>query len=114
MTTNTGSKFANTEGVAQYFGVSTSTVRMWVAHGRLPAGSVLRAGTSYRFRIDAIEQHFEIEGSRAMQLEGYVDAPPPPVYNPDQMELDFGDPDGDELPETPEADDDDAGTYDDR
>lgn len=112
MTPTTSSKFATTDDVAQYFGVSTSTVRMWVANGRLPAGSVLRAGTSYRFRIDAIEQHFEIEGSRAMNLEGFADAPPPPVYNPDQLELDFGDPEEGTLPEPPEADDD--ATYDDR
>lgn len=46
------------EDVAEYFGVSVSTVRGWIRNNVLPADSYMKIGRTYRFKIHHIEEAF--------------------------------------------------------
>jgi excisionase family DNA binding protein len=44
------------EELAKYFTVSVSTIRSWVRTGRIPEGTYLKIGTTYRFKISDVEK----------------------------------------------------------
>tara|TARA_Y100001951_G_C11186343_1_gene208896 strand:+ start:448 stop:693 length:246 start_codon:yes stop_codon:yes gene_type:complete len=43
------------ESVADKFSVSISTVRSWIRKGFIPRDSYIKAGNTYRFKLDEIE-----------------------------------------------------------
>jgi predicted site-specific integrase-resolvase len=43
------------ESVADKFSVSISTVRSWIKKGFIPRDSYIKAGNTYRFKLDEIE-----------------------------------------------------------
>ena len=43
------------ESVADKFSVSISTVRSWIKKGFIPRNSYIKAGNTYRFKLDEIE-----------------------------------------------------------
>ena len=72
--------------VARHFGVSISTVRHWMREGRFPAGSVLKIGRTYRFKLHTIEKVF-LEQPDTPEEEA-----PAPAYEGEiveQLNLDF-------------------------
>ena len=60
--------------VATHFCVSVSTIRAWIRDGRIPASTYIKVGTTYRFKISAIET--------ALTADGGLELSP-------QMEMDF-------------------------
>ena len=51
------SKYSNVQEVAKFFDISESTVRLWVKKGLIDRSCYVKADTTYRFDIPAIEQH---------------------------------------------------------
>jgi predicted site-specific integrase-resolvase len=45
------------EAVADKFSVSISTVRSWIRKGFIPRNSYIKAGNTYRFKLDEIESN---------------------------------------------------------
>jgi len=41
--------------VADYFNVSVSTIRNWVRSGTIPENTYIKAGETYRFSLDRVE-----------------------------------------------------------
>jgi excisionase family DNA binding protein len=75
--------------VAEHFGVSLSTVRKWVKENKLPPGSILKIGRTYRFKLHSIERAF-FEQSGVSLEQGEV--PVEPSYEGEiveQLSLDF-------------------------
>ena len=52
-----GSKYSNVQEVAKFFDISESTVRLWVKKGLIDRSCYVKADTTYRFDIPAIEKH---------------------------------------------------------
>lgn len=46
--------FVNINEVAQYFSVSTSTVRSWIEQDLIPRDTFIKLGNTYRFQISAV------------------------------------------------------------
>lgn len=57
--------YAGIEPVAKYFGVSSSTIRLWVRQGKIPERSYIKIGNTYRFHIRAVEDALLNYKSRA-------------------------------------------------
>jgi len=47
--------YVGIEALANYFGVSTSTIRQWLRADKIPDSTYLRVGLTYRFHLRAIE-----------------------------------------------------------
>ncbi len=79
------SKYIPIEDVAEILGVGVPTVRMWVSKGYIPRSTYIKAGSTYRFDVVAIEAALK------------DDAPPAPPQDdqeqddPQQLELPFDD-----------------------
>ena len=57
-------KYVDSSTLAEYFGVSPSTVRGWVRDSKIPRNSYIKAGKeTYRYNLASIEAHF-IEGEQ--------------------------------------------------
>jgi hypothetical protein len=54
--------YVEVNDVAQYFSVSTATVRVWVHKKYIPRSSYIKAGDTYRYNIASIEAHLTEEG----------------------------------------------------
>jgi len=48
--------FVTIEYVAKHFSVSVSTVRAWIRKKRIPKHTYIKLGTTYRFKISALEE----------------------------------------------------------
>lgn len=48
-------EYVSIEAVAVKFSVSISTVRSWIKKGFIPRDSYIKAGNTYRFKLDEIE-----------------------------------------------------------
>jgi len=85
-------KFVPIESVAKHFMVSISTARAWVRQGHIPPDTYLKIGNTYRFDlqkvVDALtnRQHLKQKPIVVSEKEG---------KEPQQLELDFGNPDED-------------------
>ena len=51
------------ESVAEKFSVSISTVRSWIRKGFIPRDSYIKAGNTYRFKLDEIESSLRKDSS---------------------------------------------------
>jgi len=49
------SKYVPTEELAKHFAVAGQTVRLWIKQGKIPAGTFIKIGNTYRFDIEAVE-----------------------------------------------------------
>lgn len=49
------SKYVPTEELAKHFAVSGQTVRLWIKQGKIPVGTFIKIGNTYRFDIEAVE-----------------------------------------------------------
>ena len=52
---NQEQEYVSIESVAVKFSVSISTVRSWIKKGFIPRDSYIKAGNTYRFKLDEIE-----------------------------------------------------------
>ena len=43
------------DAVTEHFSVSRSTIRAWIRQGVIPSNTYIKVGTTYRFKISAIE-----------------------------------------------------------
>lgn len=90
-------KFVPIEDLAKHFVVSVSTVRTWVRRGHIPKDTYLKIGNTYRFNVPKV-----IEALTGKH-DGRADRPNTPDSSspkkegkvPEQLELDFGNPDED-------------------
>ena len=48
--------FVPIDEVATHFSVSISTVRAWIRKKRIPKNTYIKLGTTYRFKISALEE----------------------------------------------------------
>ena len=49
-------KYVPIDDVAEYFSVSTSTIRAWLRQGRIPKRTYIKVGYTYRFCIPEISE----------------------------------------------------------
>lgn len=76
------SPYVRIDDVADYFDVSTSTVRTWVNDGMIPASAYIKSGRTYRFRLPEVEQ--------ALLGEDPKEEAEVPDEDSRQLNLDFG------------------------
>ena len=48
-------KYITIDEVAAHFSVSTSTIRIWIRKGYIPAYTYIKPGNTYRFNLPAVE-----------------------------------------------------------
>ena len=53
--------FVPIDEVAKHFTVSVSTVRAWIRQKRIPKHTYIKLGTTYRFKISAVEEALTAE-----------------------------------------------------
>jgi len=68
--------FVPIEKVARHFTVSVSTIRAWVRQNKVPSGTYIKVGNTYRFNLDAVEA-------------ALVEARSAEEFDDKQLELDF-------------------------
>lgn len=73
------------EGVAKYFKVSVSTIRVWMRVGHVPRNSYLKIGNTYRFSISKILDHLD----KTQKDENKKEQPENKLKPPVQLEFDF-------------------------
>ena len=61
------------ESVADKFSVSISTVRSWIKKGFIPRDSYIKAGNTYRFKLDEIESSLRKDKEKDKEDEHWVD-----------------------------------------
>ena len=61
--------FVPIDDVAKHFSVSVSTVRAWIRKKRIPKHTYIKLGTTYRFKISAIEEALISENGDANDPE---------------------------------------------
>jgi excisionase family DNA binding protein len=52
---NEPEQYVPIENVAKHFSVSISTIRAWIRQGKIPKGTFMKLGTTYRFKLSAVE-----------------------------------------------------------
>lgn len=78
------SKLVTIEELAEYLSVSVPTLRSWVRRGYIPGSAYIKAGPTYRF--DKADVRAALQGQ---DLNAPVDTD---SHNPEQLELDFNNP----------------------
>jgi excisionase family DNA binding protein len=53
---NEQEQYVPIENVAKHFSVSISTIRAWVRQDRIPKNTFMKLGTTYRFKLSAVEE----------------------------------------------------------
>ena len=61
--------FVPIDEVAKHFSVSVSTVRAWIRKGRIPKQTYIKLGTTYRFKLSALEEALTAENEEIFQPE---------------------------------------------
>jgi DNA-binding transcriptional MerR regulator len=61
------------ESVADKFSVSISTVRSWIKKGFIPRDSYIKAGNTYRFKLDEIESSLRKDKEKDKEDEHWID-----------------------------------------
>jgi excisionase family DNA binding protein len=61
--------FVPIDEVAKYFSVSISTVRVWIRKKRIPKHTYIKLGTTYRFKISAMEEALTAENKSSDEPE---------------------------------------------
>jgi excisionase family DNA binding protein len=80
------SAFVPIKEVAQYFSVSTSTVRSWVRAERIPRDTYIKLGNTYRFNIAAMAEALTrdaLDSTPAVEPDPAVDEVPQPTVRVD-------------------------------
>ena len=52
---NEQEQYVPIENVAKHFSVSISTIRAWLRQGKIPKDTYMKLGTTYRFKLSAVE-----------------------------------------------------------
>jgi predicted site-specific integrase-resolvase len=82
--------------LAEHFVVSVSTIRMWVRRGYIPKDTYLKIGNTYRFNLSkVIDALTGTHDERATKSKVDSSSQKKPSKEPEQLELDFGNPDED-------------------
>tara|TARA_R100001244_G_scaffold2435_2_gene3849 strand:- start:844 stop:1101 length:258 start_codon:yes stop_codon:yes gene_type:complete len=66
-------EYVSIESVAVKFSVSISTVRSWIKKGFIPRDSYIKAGNTYRFKLDEIESSLREDKEKDKEDEHWVD-----------------------------------------
>tara|TARA_R110000796_G_scaffold41212_1_gene102037 strand:+ start:695 stop:934 length:240 start_codon:yes stop_codon:yes gene_type:complete len=66
------------EKVAKHFSVSVSTIRAWIRQGKLPKHTFMKLGTTYRFKLSAVESALVGGDNPDAEFE-VVDTPKTPI-----------------------------------
>jgi hypothetical protein len=86
-------KFITIEELSRHLAVSVSTIRGWYRQGIIPKETYFKAGSTYRFNLPrVIAALTNIPDKEVKQQEPIVG---PEEKIPEQLELDFGNPDED-------------------
>jgi len=90
-------KFVPIEDLAKHFVVSVSTVRTWVRQGHIPTDTYLKIGNTYRFNIPKVIDALTGKNDGRAERIPKTDSSSPKKEDkvPEQLELDFGNPDED-------------------
>lgn len=90
-------KFVPIEDLAKHFVVSVSTVRTWVRRGHIPKDTYLKIGNTYRFNIPKVIEALTGKHDGRADRPNTPDSSSPKKEDkvPEQLELDFGNPDED-------------------
>lgn len=90
-------KFVPIEDLAKHFVVSVSTVRTWVRQGHIPTDTYLKIGNTYRFNIPKVIEALTGKNDGRAERIPKTDSSSPKKEDkvPEQLELDFGNPDED-------------------
>jgi len=70
------SKYSNVHDVAKFFDISEPTVRLWVKKGLIDRSCYVKADTTYRFDIPAIEKHLRGEGKEEAYKQLFAESEP--------------------------------------
>jgi len=70
---NQEQEYVSIESVAVKFSVSISTVRSWIKKGFIPRDSYIKAGNTYRFKLDEIESSLREDKEKDKEDEHWVD-----------------------------------------
>ena len=86
-------KFVTIEELSKHFAISTSTIRSWYRQGLIPKETYFKVGSTYRFNLPrVIESLTKIPDDEVKKPESIVGSED---KVPEQLELDFGNPDED-------------------
>ena len=66
-------EYVSIESVAVKFSVSISTVRSWIKKGFIPRDSYIKAGNTYRFKLDEIESSLREDKEKDKEDEHWAD-----------------------------------------
>ncbi len=90
-------KFVPIEDLAKHFVVSVSTVRTWVRQGHIPTDTYLKIGNTYRFNVPKVIDALTGKNDGRAERIPKTDSSSPKKEDkvPEQLELDFGNPDED-------------------
>ena len=91
-------KFVPIEDLAKHFVVSISTIRTWVRQGYIPKETYLKIGNTYRFDLAKVSDaltgvHSDRPAKEVDSSSRKKESEKP--KEPEQLELDFGNPDED-------------------
>jgi|TARA_X000001388_G_C2228613_1_gene122178 excisionase family DNA binding protein len=61
--------FVPIETLAKHFAVSVPTIRSWYRTNKIPSGSYVKVGNTYRFRISTVEDALKNTAEEPVNLE---------------------------------------------
>lgn len=86
-------KFVPIEDLSRHFAVSVSTIRSWYRQGFIPKDTYFKVGKTYRFNLPkVVEALSKIPNDEVKEPTPIVGSE---EKEPEQLELDFGNPDED-------------------
>jgi excisionase family DNA binding protein len=56
------------ENVAKHINVSISTIRAWIRQGKIPKNTFMKLGTTYRFKLSAVEEALVSAGTDEIDM----------------------------------------------
>jgi hypothetical protein len=85
-------KFITIEELSKHFAISTSTIRSWYRRGLIPKETYFKVGGTYRFNLPKVVAALTKIPDPEVKPDPIV---VPQEKEPQQLELDFGNPDED-------------------